>query len=163
MSFAALAAAACAGALSALGLCSAPSAGAEELTDVTPTISAPATAAPGSTFTVTISVENLGPDPARRVATDFYFGKDVRVHKNVNKGQVRLVGLSEDAFQVGTFVHWRDETIPPFSAAIHTVTLELSRRARLDSVVGTTIVDCYETQETNDDNNTASFAVSVAG
>jgi uncharacterized protein DUF11 len=163
MSFATVATALCAGALSALGLLFAPSAGAEQLTDVKPTITVPATVAPGSTFTITISVENLGPAAAHRVATDFYFGQYVRLHKNVQKGQLRLVGTSEGALQVGTFVHWRDETIMPFTAATHTVTLELSPRARLHSIMGTAIVECYEPEETDDDNNTESFAVTVGG
>jgi len=149
-----------------LGAFASPSPGAgpvAEPDDVTPTISAPASVAPGSVFTITISVANLGPGPAHRVATDFYFGKDARLHKDVHKGQLRLVGVSEDAIQVGTFVHWRDETILPFEEATHTVTLELSRHARLHSIVGMAIVDAYEPEETDDDNNTASFAVAVGG
>jgi len=163
MCFTNVAVALCAGALATLALLFVPAASAEELADVTPTVSAPAIVAPGSTFTVTISVENLGPDPAHRVATDFYVGRDVRLHKDVQRGQLRLVGISEGALQVGTFVHWRDETILPFSAATHTVTLELSRHARLHEIVGTTIVACYEPEETDDDNNRASLAVTVGG
>lgn len=162
-SVARVAVAPCTGVLAALALVFAPGASAEQLTDVTPTVSAPATVAPGSIFTVTISVENLGPDAAHRVAIDFYVGKEARIHKDVQRGQLRLVGMSEGALQVGTFVHWRDETIMPFTATTHTVTFELSRRARLHEIVGSTVVECYEPQETDDDNNTASLAVMVGG
>jgi hypothetical protein len=136
---------------------------AAEYPDVRVSVGAPSQVSRGSSFAVTITVENLGLVPAHRVATNFFLGAYPRPRKQPLKGQVRLLGASGGAYQAGTFVHWSDPTVAPLTSISHTVTLEVSPHARLKSVAGEAILTSYEPQDSDEYDDVEQMHVGVVG